>query len=298
MQQGCKYNQNSFSQHHPQLLALVQSIFMLFFTFTFTIHKAKPTVGVLKPTVRELGQFSCHVLANFTSITQKNPFQNFTYKLMCATPTAVPVISITNYEPKYYAEFKELMQLCYNDMGEACSTEAEIQLLSELYPKGQILIFVNGVLGGATTSRIVPYTTYFQAHTQADIEDMNRYRNDAQHGESVYALDIFVHPQYRHSNLSLAKVLVKMIVQQVSNDGFKHYFGISRVPNFSEFANTMDLETYAQKVVNRELKDSVLGFHLSCGAKIVNHFPHYNPADLPSMGCGVLVEYPLVGVAN
>ena len=186
-------------------------------------------------------------------------------------------IQLSQYKHDDYEEFKKLMQLCYNYIGgEFCSKE-EMTLLSDLYPEGQIVAHVNGVLIGAHLSRIVPYEKYNKAHTQGQISNMSDYVEDYIDGNALYGLDMFVHPDYRR--LNVANILYKSYFDEVSDRNFTNLIGVSLICNYGTFKNEMSLHTYIHKVKCREVKDNVLSFHLIHNAKVLDAMDNYLPSN-------------------
>jgi GNAT superfamily N-acetyltransferase len=196
-------------------------------------------------------------------------------------------ISFELYQIKHYKELKELMRLCFSDIGDVYASEEELQLLSDLYPRGQIVCLVDDKIVGVNLSRIVPFSKYQKPHNQEMCIDQNVFLSETEQGNSVYGLDVFVHPDYQ--NLKIGKMIVSKFIQNVFEDNFYCMMGISRVVNYSNYVNEMDCETYVQKVINREIKDPVLGFHLSYGSEFVNVSPNFSDDDHSSAGYGVTI---------
>jgi hypothetical protein len=176
-------------------------------------------------------------------------------------------------------------------MGQAHVTEPEMTLLADLYPQGQILCFEANKLVGLMLSRILPYQKYAQGHTLAFLEDISHFEDDAQNGDCVYGLDIVVHPDYKAFRLGFR--LSSLLIDQIETDNFKSFIGVSRVASFAEYANQYTLEEYVTKVLNRQIKDKALSFHMiACGGlSIIKCIYDFDPKDTASMGCGVLVAF-------
>jgi len=192
-----------------------------------------------------------------------------------------------SYVPGDYAALGEVMAGAYADLGGDCADEAEMALLHELYPAGQLVCTADGVLVGAVINRPVPYGPYTQPHTQLDSVDKRRYRPDAAQADAVYALDIFVHPGFRAHGI--ARHLADRAREQSYDDNATHYFGVARLPGFHRRPAGMDAVTYVDQVCQRALVDPVLTFQLSIQLRPIRILPEYNPADLPAGGYGVLV---------
>jgi hypothetical protein len=204
-------------------------------------------------------------------------------------------LTITTYSAMYYPALKALMTLAYADMGEAYASETEMNLLSELYPQGQLLAFCDDVLVGLLTSRIVPFATYSRPHTQAAIADTDSYVPDARSGNSIYGLDTVAHPDYGH--LRIGYRLTKEFHRRLADEQFEWLIGVSRVSSYSEVAAQYSIEDYVARVVRREQKDKSLSFHLLTGQfDVLSIAPNFNPDDRASQGYGIVMGKPLAQV--
>lgn len=199
-------------------------------------------------------------------------------------------IQLSHYRPEEYEEFKKLMQLCFDYIGGEFASEEEMTLLSNLYPEGQVVARDNGVLVGAYISRIVPYQKYCKAHTQDEILDLDTYIEDSVYGNAVYGLDIFVHPDYRR--LKVGNVLYNRLFEEVSKRNFTDLLGVSLICNYGVLKNEMSLPIYINKVKCREVKDSVLSFHLSHNMKVLDAMDNYISSDeLQNAGYAAVIGF-------
>jgi GNAT superfamily N-acetyltransferase len=195
--------------------------------------------------------------------------------------------TIRNYCSVHYEEVKALMQACFADMGSIYSTYEELELLSSLYPHGQILFFANDELVAANFSRIVPFDKYKLRHTQVDCANLDSFLNDAINGDSVYGLDVIVKPDYQSSKIG--KQIVKEFLDRVFSGNFKYMLGISRIVNYHKYADSMSALEYAEEVKARRINDPVLGFHFSYGCEIIGDSPDFNVMDVASAGEGIII---------
>jgi len=195
--------------------------------------------------------------------------------------------TIRNYSSVHYEQVRTLMQECFADMGSIHSTAEELELLSKLYPQGQILFFKDEVLVAANFSRIVPFAKYKLQHTQADCANLEAFLEDALSGDSVYGLDVIVRPEYQ--NGKIGKLIVSEFLDRVFKDNFRYMLGISRIVNYHKYIGTYSALEYAKLVKSRKLIDPVLGFHFSYGCGIIGDSPHFNAADTASAGEGIII---------
>ncbi len=196
-----------------------------------------------------------------------------------------PNITLVPYEPKHYEAFKQLMQHCFNDMGSEFACEKEMSILNETFPEGQILAWHNDQLVGAVISRIVPYEDFNCAHTQDEILDLDRYYRDAEIGNALYGLDIFVHEEFRL--LKLGAKLYAAILDACFSNNFSHFLGASRLPCFHLYSEQLSLEEYVAHVKAKLIKDGALSFHLYHQMEVIAYMDNFNALDLNSKSCGV-----------
>jgi GNAT superfamily N-acetyltransferase len=198
-----------------------------------------------------------------------------------------PTLIFRLYEPQDYAGLKNVMQMSYADLKESYAFEDNVNLLSALYPRGQIVCTLDEEIIGASLNRIAPYAEYIQPHSQEKCIDASLYAQDTIAGDSLYAVDTFLHPQYQ--GLKIGKQLVQMLLDNLQTDNLFALFGNSRLVNYSKYAHEMSIATYAEKVKNRVLYDPVLSFHYSNGMEFVCENPNFSPEDTKSAGHGAIV---------
>jgi GNAT superfamily N-acetyltransferase len=198
-------------------------------------------------------------------------------------------IDLQYYSPRMYEAFKSLMQDCFADLGGDYATEEEMNLLSDLYPRGQIMAFDGKKLVGAVISRVVPFEKFSVAHTQEEVIDLDRYVSDAEEGNALYGLDIFVHADYR--SLKLGKMLYDSLYEEFYDDNFEYFLGVSLLCGYAAHATEMSPWEYVKKVENGEIKDPALSFHLYNGMKVLDVMTDFHEGDIKSNGCGAVIGY-------
>lgn len=198
--------------------------------------------------------------------------------------------TIRPYTPSDYPALGAAMRASYADIGGDCADEAELKLLHALYPDGQIVVYQDETLIGAMLNRVLPWDVFHAPHSMAQSIDTTRYRADAEAGDCLYTLDIFVPAAYR--NLGGARRCVQAAAALVRRDNARCMLGTSRIPGFRQHANGMDIEAYVAHVRAKELSDPVLNFQLAVGCGVLGVTRDYNPSDLDSGGAGVRVTLP------
>jgi ribosomal protein S18 acetylase RimI-like enzyme len=205
-------------------------------------------------------------------------------------PTPSENLSFELYQPHHYQGLKETMQTCFADLEESFADEEELDMLSTLYPRGQIVCLLDGKVIGANIARVVPFAKYSMPHTQAECIDKSLFLPELMWGDAVYGLDVFVDPQYQ--NLKIGKQIVDLLVKHTFEDNFRCMIGISRTVNYAAHQHEMDCATYAEKVRLREIYDPALSFHIRNGMEFVNVSPNFSDDDVASAGFGIILQIP------
>jgi ribosomal protein S18 acetylase RimI-like enzyme len=197
-------------------------------------------------------------------------------------------LTFRTYEKKDYPALKKVMQLAFADMGSPYVLEQEMNMLSDLYPNGQIVAVSGDEIVGAVISRITDYNVFKQPHTVDYCSDTAVFIPEAKVGDAIYGMDVFVNPNTKHSRIG--KKLVNELLQRVFEDNFRVFVGTSRVIGYHKYADQMDCQTYVENVKNRTLFDPVLCFHLSYGMQTAHITPYFADDDVLSVGHGVHIE--------
>ncbi|ARK30205.1 GNAT family N-acetyltransferase [Halalkalibacter krulwichiae] len=132
-----------------------------------------------------------------------------------------------------------------------------------LFQEGALCVEVEGRLVGSMTGLIVSFDPANPEHTWEDITDNGYIRNHDPNGNTLYVVDICVHPDYR--KLDLGKWLMQSMYEVVVHKGLDRLLGGGRLPGYHKVAETMSVEQYLHAVIKGDLKDPVTTFLLRCG---------------------------------
>lgn len=132
-----------------------------------------------------------------------------------------------------------------------------------LFPEGALCLEVDGVLAGSMTGLLVNFDPEHPYHTWEEITDNGYIGNHNPSGNTLYVVDICVHPSYR--KLDLGKWLMQSMYEVVVNKGLDRLLGGGRLPGYHKKAEQMTAEQYLQAVVDGQIKDPVATFLLRCG---------------------------------
>jgi ribosomal protein S18 acetylase RimI-like enzyme len=132
-----------------------------------------------------------------------------------------------------------------------------------LFPEGALCVEVNGEVVGSMTGLLVTFDPDHPDHTWEEITDGGYIRNHDPNGDTLYVVDISVHPAYR--KLGLGKWLMFSMYNVVVHKGLRRLLGGGRMPGYHHKAGEMTAEQYLDAVLKGEVKDPVITFLLRCG---------------------------------
>ena len=187
-----------------------------------------------------------------------------------------------------YASFKRAMDAAYPTLGGAWNKE---QFLSQLehFPEGQICIEDKGEVVAAVISVIVDFDRYGDDHSYQEITGDGYLTTHNPNGDTLYGVDIFVHPDYR--DFRLGRRLYKARKELCEAYNLRRLVAGGRIPGYRKHANEMTPSQYIQQVVDKELHDPVLSFQLANGLHVRHVIRNYQPSDMDSGAAATLLEW-------
>jgi predicted amidohydrolase/GNAT superfamily N-acetyltransferase len=188
-----------------------------------------------------------------------------------------------------YLEIKEAMVSAYSSMPDAYWKESHIKSLLEKFPKGQVVIKVDGKLAGCALSIIVDYDKFEDNHTYYEITDNYTFNTHTDDGDMLYGIDVFIKPEFR--GLRLGRRLYdyrKELCEQLNLKGIA--FG-GRIPNYHKYSDTLTPKQYIDKVRKKEIHDPVLNFQVSNDFHPSKILKGYLAGDAASKEFAVLLEW-------
>lgn len=159
----------------------------------------------------------------------------------------------------------------------------------EAFPHGQIVAEQSGELVGAASSLVVVWNEWQMAHTWREITARGSFDTHNTVGRTLYGAEIFVHPKKRGAGIGRALYQGRRRICRAMN--LKRIIACGRLPGYHRYADQMDAQIYAQKVVWGELKDPVLSFQLREGFHFCSTVEGYIPEDKESHGYAALIVW-------
>ncbi|MEY3220140.1 MAG: hypothetical protein RIT27_1497 [Pseudomonadota bacterium] len=197
-------------------------------------------------------------------------------------------LSLRHLTEKDYDGIALLMDRVYGNLGGAWKKD---QYLSQIlrFAEGQLVIEDNGTMVAAALSMIVDYERFGDNHTYAEITSNGYLTHHNPNGDTLYGVDIFVHPKYR--GLRLGRRLYDARKELCRRFNLKRFIAGGRIPGYAKYAKNFSPVRYIEEVKNREIFDPVLSFQLANGFHVRKVLTGYLPVDKESLGYATLLEW-------
>lgn len=188
-----------------------------------------------------------------------------------------------------YQELKNVMINAYTTMPDSYWREHQIQSLLNKFPKGQVVIKVNGKMAGCALSIIIKSDMVEEAHTFLDITGDYTFNTHTVKGDIMYGIEVFIKPEFR--GLRLGRRLYdyrKTLCEELNLKAI--CFG-GRIPNYYKHADELTPKQYIEKVRSKEIHDPVFNFQLSNEFYPVRLLKSYLEGDEASGEYAVLMKW-------
>jgi predicted amidohydrolase/GNAT superfamily N-acetyltransferase len=201
---------------------------------------------------------------------------------------------IDNIELEYlslddYQELKEVMTSIYRPLPDSYWEEEEIETLIDKFPKGQVVIKVDGKLAGCALSIIVEGKKCSGRHTYKGITGNYSFSTHTNKGDVLYGIDVFIKSEYR--GLRLGRRLYDFRKELCEELNLRKIVFGGRIPNFHKYAGQITPKEYIEKVKRKEIEDPVLNFQMSNDFHPSKILKGYLEGDVDSNEFAVLLEW-------
>ncbi|MFU8811632.1 MAG: GNAT family N-acetyltransferase [Balneolaceae bacterium] len=188
-----------------------------------------------------------------------------------------------------YPELRELMEICYPNVENAAWEKKQVEALLSRFPEGQVVIRADGKMVAAALSIIIHYNRFDDVHTYAEITDNDTFRTHSDEGDTLYGIDLMVHPDFR--GLRLGRRLYDYRKEVCEEKNLKSIVFGGRMPGYGDHSDTLSPREYLNKVKGQELHDPVLNFQMANDFTVKRVVRNYLPDDNASNEHAVLMEW-------
>lgn len=197
-------------------------------------------------------------------------------------------LKLRTSRPSDYDDIHLIMNKVYSNAGGAWEREEFLSQL-ERFPDGQFCIEDNGRLVAAVVSMIVKYANFGDKHTYDQITSDGYLLNHDPEGDTLYGVDLFVHPEYQ--GLRLGRRLYDARKELCQKLNLRKIIVGGRIPGYKDHYNEMSPQAYINKVNAKELHDPVLSFQLANDFHVRKVMTNYFPEDKDSKNYATLLEW-------
>jgi len=196
-------------------------------------------------------------------------------------------IKVRNMRREDFEAVIAMEKLCFPKM--IPWTIPQLKSHLRIFPEGQIVVEVDGVVVGSSSSLIVNFDEYSDQHTYDEISDKGYITNHNPEGDNLYGLEVMVHPDYR--NMKIGKRLYEARKELAQRLNLKSIVIGGRIPGYHRYADTMTPRQYAEAVMAKDLYDPILTFQLMSGFILKRIIKKYLPDDKASQEYATLMEW-------
>ena len=197
-------------------------------------------------------------------------------------------LRLRNTRPSDYPALKEIMDLVYGRAGGAWS-RAQFDSQLARFPEGQICLEDKGRVVAAVISVIVDYKKFGDIHTHKQITGNGYLTTHDPTGDTLYGVDVFVHPKYR--GLRLGRRLYDARKELCRKLNLRRIIFGGRIPGYDKYSGKLTPQQYIDEVKAREIYDPVLTFQLSNDFHVRRVITGYLPEDSESHGYAVISQW-------
>jgi len=197
-------------------------------------------------------------------------------------------LNLRNLTLDDYNQLQVLMDRVYHDIGGAWPRDT-IKALVKQFPDGQICIEKSGELVAVALTVSVQYERFSNPHTYDDlILRDEKLRHDVK-GDSLYGLDVFIHPEYR--GYRLGRRLYEARKELCRSMNLRAILAGGRIPNYHKYKDHSTPAEYIERVSRKDIYDPILSFQLSNEFQVTRLLHKYLPEDEKSLGYATLLEW-------
>ena len=198
-------------------------------------------------------------------------------------------VQIRNLQMEDYEQLSQSFTRVYADGSDVFWTREQIRKLIDIFPEGQIVTVVDDKIVGCALSLIVDYNLVKNDHTYAQVTGNETFSTHNPHGNILYGIEVFIHPQYR--GLRLARRMYEYRKDLCESLNLKAIMFGGRIPNYHKYADKLRPKEYINKVRQKEIYDPVLTFQLSNDFHVRKVMRNYLPNDEESKHYACLLQW-------
>lgn len=196
-------------------------------------------------------------------------------------------VIVREIQPKDFDSIVALQLSCFPGMKPWSKEQFDSQLA--IFPKGQCCVEFDGEVVASSTSLIIDFEEYEQGHSWKEISDSGFITNHDPEGDTLYGIEIMVHPDYRAKKLARRLYDRRKALTRELN--LRRIVVGGRIPGYTTFSSDFTPTQYVEKVMTRAVYDPVLTVQISNGFVLKRVIKSYLDSDKESSGYATLLEW-------
>jgi predicted amidohydrolase/GNAT superfamily N-acetyltransferase len=180
-----------------------------------------------------------------------------------------------------------MQKVCFPSMQTWKRENIENQL--RIFPEGQILIEIDGMLVASSSSLIVDSEGMDFTKSWDIICDYGNIGTHNPAGDTLYGMEIMVHPDYR--GMKLATRLYEARKELARERNLRRIVIGGRLPGYKNYSKKLNINKYVDQVTSKAIFDPVLTPQLSNGFSLKKVIKEYIDDDKESAGYATYLEW-------
>lgn len=205
-------------------------------------------------------------------------------------------IDLTEYEWKTvlrqmriedYEALIAMQKACFPGMETWSREHIESQI--KTFPKGQMVIEIDGQLAASSSCLVLQYEPNLAWHNWKAMSDNGYIRNHNPKGDTLYGIELMVHPEFR--GLKLSRRLYDARKEICRELNLARMIIGGRIPGYHKYADGMSAREYVERVIAKAEFDPVLTAQVANGFALQGLIANYLPSDKHSCGYATFLEW-------
>ncbi len=188
---------------------------------------------------------------------------------------------------KDYDDLIAMSEACFPGMKPWSRDQIESQL--SIFPEGQLCVEIDGRLAATASSLILEFDETLEWHNWKAVADSGYIRNHKAKGDTLYGIEIMVHPDFR--GMKLSRRLYDARKQICREKNLSRIIIAGRIPGYQAHSEELSAREYIDQVLEKMIYDPVLTAQLSNGFAVKGLIPNYIPSDVESCGYATYLEW-------
>jgi predicted amidohydrolase/ribosomal protein S18 acetylase RimI-like enzyme len=196
-------------------------------------------------------------------------------------------ITVRQLRAEDYEQVIAIQEQCFPGMKPWMREQFESQL--RIFPEGQCCVEYRKKIVASGCSLAVDFDEYSSWHSWQDLSDNGYITNHDPEGDTLYGIEIMVHPKYR--GMKLARRIYEYRKQLCRDMNLARIIIGGRIPGYGRHADEMTAREYVDLVAAGRVFDQVLTPQLANRFVLKGLIGDYFPADSDSRGYATFLEW-------